>query len=69
MFKNNKSNKGNKKPAFWADFSEFRNGLFNNSALTSNYIIANAEIMSSPGPAGNRTPETLMSKQNIFIIS
>lgn len=75
--------KENKKPAFRADSSEFQNDSII-PALTSAYSIANPTIMSmtfdkflSCGPAGNRTPETLMSKQDskpfrahgIFIIS
>jgi len=61
-----------KKPAFWADSLESRNGLIS-PALTSFISIASQEAVSSVligdnflscGPAGNRTPEILMSKQD-----
>ena len=61
----------NKKSAFKTDSSESRND--SSSTLTSGYIIANQEIVSSLfsvdkllscGPTGNRTPEILLSRKN-----
>ena len=61
-----------KNPAINGTSDESQNDSIH-SALTSAYIIANQETLSSPplsfrnlsrGPAGNRTPEILMSGQN-----
>ena len=61
----------NKKPAFETDSSESRNDT-TRSVLTAIYSLADQKILSSlfvvdnylnHGPAGNRTPEILLSRQ------
>lgn len=62
----------NKKSALGADFSETHDGLIN-SDLTSAFSINNQIILPSifgdnfliRGPAGNRTPKTLMLSQSL----
>jgi len=68
----NKNEAGlNKKPVFKTDSSESQNDTIR-SVLTATYTLADQKILSSlfavdnylnHGPAGNRTPEILLSRQ------